>query len=369
MRRIDRRGCLFLGPLVLAGAGGFGALWPALGERLSRWLAWYQDATPPQLVIRVPDRPVRGKVTIVLEVADEQGWEIEWFELDGLPLPAVAGEHVIDTTTLPDGLHVLAASARDHARAGNRAQVQATLLSRNHPPILALDPASTSVGQGQTLVIRVRSSVPVALSGTFAGRSLVFVSDGQQSWALVGIDAMTRPGPRPLRLTAVDELGNRSELNAEVRVLPVAYPNEEVWLPPATSGLIGSTVNAREIARLDALFAQVSPQPRWSGPFVRPVSCPIASDFATGRSYNGGPITSRHWGTDFDCPVGTPVFAPAPGTVVLVEPLAVRGLAVILDHGVGVYSCYYHLSRADVHTGAGGYRRYPSLRSVAQPVP
>ncbi len=48
---------------------------------------------------------------------------------------------------------------------------------------------------------------------------------------------------------------------------------------------------------------------------------------------------------------GTPVFAPAAGTVVLAEKLFVRGNAVVLDHGGGVYTGYWHLSELDVKPG------------------
>jgi len=48
---------------------------------------------------------------------------------------------------------------------------------------------------------------------------------------------------------------------------------------------------------------------------------------------------------------GTPVIAAAAAVVALAEPLQVRGNAVILDHGAGVHSAYYHLSRIDVAVG------------------
>ncbi|MCS6801048.1 MAG: M23 family metallopeptidase [Chloroflexota bacterium] len=351
LRSISRRGCLLLAPPALLGALGISALWPAARDRAGRTLAWYQDTAPPTVTIRVPERPVRGVAVVVVEVADAHDWTIESIDLDGTPLPAAAGEHWIDTAALPDGAHVVTVRARDRSAAANETIAQASFVSRNSGPRLDLDPRSTQVGQGQTLVVRVRTDVPAEVRGTLDGWPLHFVADGLLNWALAGFDAMTRPGRLRLALAAVDELGNRSEAAFDVAVTPVRYPNEEVWLPPATSGLIGSNVNAQEIARLDRIFAGISPVKRWEGPFLVPVPHPIVSEFATGRSYNGGPITSRHWGTDFDCPVGTPVAAAAAGTVVLADTLAVRGLAVILDHGLGVFSCYYHLSRADVRLG------------------
>jgi murein DD-endopeptidase MepM/ murein hydrolase activator NlpD len=348
---LSRRGCLLLAPSALLGALGVAAWWPAARHTAGRTLSWYQDATPPMVTIHVPERPVRGIARIVIEISDEHDWTIEAVDLDGAPLPAIAGEHRIDTSSLPDGPHVITVRARDHAAAANETLAQATFVSRNSGPRLDIDPRSLQVGQGQTLVVRVRTDVPAEVRGTLDGWPLHFVADGLLNWALAGFDAMTRPGRLRLMVEAVDELGNRSETTSEVAITPVRYPNEEVWLPPSTSGLIASAVNTQEIARLDRLFAGISPVKRWDGPFLVPVPHPIVSDFATGRSYNGGPITSRHWGTDFDCPIGAPVVAAAAGTVALVDTLAVRGTAVILDHGLGVFSCYYHLSRADVRLG------------------
>ncbi len=77
----------------------------------------------------------------------------------------------------------------------------------------------------------------------------------------------------------------------------------------------------------------------------------ISSPFGTRRSYDGGPFASYHEGTDFAVPAGTPVYAPADGVVMVAEPLAVRGNAVVIDHGWGVYTGLYHLSEIKVTPG------------------
>ena len=62
-------------------------------------------------------------------------------------------------------------------------------------------------------------------------------------------------------------------------------------------------------------------------------------------------MTSYHTGHDYGADAGTPVLAPITGTVALAEPLQVRGNVVILDHGLGVYSGFWHLSQIDVAAG------------------
>jgi len=71
------------------------------------------------------------------------------------------------------------------------------------------------------------------------------------------------------------------------------------------------------------------------------------------RDFRGGRLTyDEHDGTDFVCPVGTPLVAAAPGTVVLIRSRWLRGgLTVAVDHGQGVVSQYTHCSRVTVQLG------------------
>ena len=59
----------------------------------------------------------------------------------------------------------------------------------------------------------------------------------------------------------------------------------------------------------------------------------------------------HHSGTDFAADAGTPVIAAAAGRVAYVGLLTTRGNSVIIDHGVGVFTAYHHLSRIDVGVG------------------
>lgn len=72
------------------------------------------------------------------------------------------------------------------------------------------------------------------------------------------------------------------------------------------------------------------------------------------RDFRGGRITyDGHLGTDFACPVGTPVVSPAPGTVLRVgTDMGYGGLKVCVDHGDGLFTTVNHLSRALVAEGA-----------------
>jgi murein DD-endopeptidase MepM/ murein hydrolase activator NlpD len=66
--------------------------------------------------------------------------------------------------------------------------------------------------------------------------------------------------------------------------------------------------------------------------------------------FNGKPRSS-HEGADLAAPAGAPVAAPGPGRVALAEELYFSGGTVILDHGAGLFTMYFHLSRIDVKAG------------------
>lgn len=108
-----------------------------------------------------------------------------------------------------------------------------------------------------------------------------------------------------------------------------------------------------ERARLRELWTHITPNPQWTDRFSTPINdfLSVTANYGARRSYNGGPYLTYHEGIDFSAYAGTPVFAPAAGTVVLAERLYVRGGAVILDHGLGIYSGYYHLSAVHVTSG------------------
>ncbi len=109
----------------------------------------------------------------------------------------------------------------------------------------------------------------------------------------------------------------------------------------------------QERQRLRELWDEVSPTALWQGSFTPPISdyVEISSQYGARRSVNGGPYDTYHEGTDFSAYRGSEVTAPAAGQVMLAEELTIRGGAVIIDHGLGLHSGYYHLSAIHVIPG------------------
>ncbi|HEU4647851.1 MAG TPA: M23 family metallopeptidase [Gemmatimonadales bacterium] len=106
-----------------------------------------------------------------------------------------------------------------------------------------------------------------------------------------------------------------------------------------------------EIDQARAISRSAHDTPRlWQGAFLPPRSGRITSRFGTAREFNGE-VLSRHMGTDFAGKVGAPVRATNRGVVTLVADFYLAGTAVYIDHGEGLVTGYFHLSRALVAQG------------------
>lgn len=218
-------------------------------------------------------------------------------------------------------------------------------------PFLAWDFHPNPSLQGQTLVIKLRMPAEVALSGRFDGQPLDFYGDGDWRWALVGIPITAPVGRHAIELWAEEGGGRGVEVVVPISVGKREFPMESIRLSPRVARLLEPGLIKAENERLARLTEETTPHKMWEGVWGLPVQGKITSVFGARRSYNGGPFVSHHTGVDFKAPEGTPVFAPAGGRVVLAEELAVRGKAVVLDHGLGVYSGYWHLSGIAVQAG------------------
>ena len=220
-------------------------------------------------------------------------------------------------------------------------------------PFLAVELKPQPVIQGQTLSIEVQIEKPVNLAGSFANRPLIFVGESGQYWALVGIGAAAQIGPYSLELTATDDAGQTTRASKLVQVVAGDFATEQIVFSPEKGKLLDPALIRAENERLSQVFGIFSRQQLWEGLFRVPLQGPVrvTSAFGTRRSYGSGPPTSYHGGVDYGAEVGTPVLAAGRGRVALAEELTVRGGAVIIDHGLGVYSGYYHLSEIAVEAG------------------
>lgn len=177
----------------------------------------------------------------------------------------------------------------------------------------------------------------------FLGVRYPLVPQVGRLWTLLAVGALVEPGAYPLRL----RLG-REEVAFPVRVAPGGYGREVLALTPALEALLKDPGLQAERKKVVAACPQGGVGPL--APFRKPVEGRLTSPFGTRRQY-GALLASYHEGLDFAAPPGTPVRAVAEGAVVLSERLRVRGEAVVLAHGMGLCTGYWHLSERRVRVG------------------
>jgi murein DD-endopeptidase MepM/ murein hydrolase activator NlpD len=107
---------------------------------------------------------------------------------------------------------------------------------------------------------------------------------------------------------------------------------------------------ARELKEAKKFYNTYTKTLYINSPFILPLHSKITSAFGNKRIFNSM-LKSYHSGTDFRAKKGTPIIASNSGKVVLVKNRFFAGNSVIIDHGHGIYSGYYHLSRFAVKKG------------------
>ena len=211
-----------------------------------------------------------------------------------------------------------------------------------------LDPPQAK--QGHTVLLDLRANRAITVTGSLGGRSIPFAYGPGSAWAVVGLAVDAKAGTQPLQLVVTDSLGTSVSTSVVLTVLAEDFGAEVIEIPSSRLDLLAPEVTAAETKRLAPVFGQHTPQPLWSGAFIWPHQGPITTPFGMGRTYNTG-SKSFHAGVDIDGAAGAPVLAAASGRVVLGEALKVRGNAVVLDHGLDVFTAYYHLEKVLVQVG------------------
>ncbi|TAK14616.1 MAG: M23 family metallopeptidase [Acidobacteria bacterium] len=226
---------------------------------------------------------------------------------------------------------------------------------------LTVTPTSRAMQPGEPVLLTVTSDRPLsAVHATAFGQTTpgyeMSVADKREWRVLIGIDLDVKPGAYEVKVTAASADGPL-ETAIQLNVRPKTFPTrrlsvDEAFVNPPASARPRIDAEAKETA---AIFDQAGASRLWDT-FVRPVPQPANSAFGTRSVFNGQP-RNAHSGADFLSPAGTPVKAAASGRVVLAKSLYYSGNTVIIDHGLGVFSLFAHLSRIDVRVGddvAGG---------------
>jgi murein DD-endopeptidase MepM/ murein hydrolase activator NlpD len=170
--------------------------------------------------------------------------------------------------------------------------------------------------------------------------------------ALVGIDLDTKPGRYAIGVSGLDADGKAVTVEYPLTVVAKRFATRSLRVDPkyVTPPPEALPRIEHESTLVRAIFDTVSPERYWSGRFIRPVRGRAISEFGKRSIYNGQP-RSAHGGTDFAGATGTAIKAPNAGKVVLAANLYYSGNTVILDHGLGLYSYFGHMSTFSAAVG------------------
>jgi murein DD-endopeptidase MepM/ murein hydrolase activator NlpD len=205
--------------------------------------------------------------------------------------------------------------------------------------------------QGFTTSIYVENPLDGLPSGQFAGQPLRFTPYEDGYVALVGLDAFAETGLQTLELMGS---GSRpwTPFRQTLRVQSGNYGQQIITIPDEISYLLAPEIRASEDAILGTIYSQFSETQQWEGLFQTPVTNTIVTaPYGDSRSYNGGPFEIFHTGVDLGGGIGTPILAPANGTVVFTDTMDLHGNTLVIDHGLGAMSAYFHLSEFFVSVG------------------
>lgn len=220
------------------------------------------------------------------------------------------------------------------------------------PVTIAVAVAPESPAQGQTIQIRVTLDRAATLYGDWDGQPITFLYNSPtEAWAVMPVPPWNAIGERYLLVEAVAPEGQRSYLQLPITVIETPFEVQYIDVPAEQADLLATGLRPAEDRYLRGVLDTFTPDVYWNGTFLLPAEGIRTSPFGARRSYQGGPPTGYHGGIDVAAPEGTAIYAAAAGVVVLAEPVFVRGNLVIIDHGVGVHSLYFHLSQLNVTVG------------------
>lgn len=210
------------------------------------------------------------------------------------------------------------------------------------------------IRQGDVAMVFVAGlSGAKSVDGSLGGQPLTFFPYGEEYAALAGVDLEVKPGRLTWRVGALDAGGRPLKASGTIQVRARKFPVQHLTLPKEMVDLDAPTLKRveEESQRLQTLYATITPERLWRGRFTKPVGVSDPGEgFGARRIINGLP-RAPHAGLDYSADAGTPVVATNAGRVALVAEYFFPGRLVVIDHGLGLYTLYFHLEQTEVAEG------------------
>jgi len=200
---------------------------------------------------------------------------------------------------------------------------------------------------GDVFILKIETDGRKPAEAEFLGNKIsLYPLKENQHLAMVPVDIDTTPAKYDINITAGEQQHKEgiTVRHHTFRTIKLTLPEKKVTLSPEDEQRA-----AREAELLNRIWPE-NTSPAWNGRFISPTNSEVSTAFGVKRIMNEKK-TSVHKGTDFRGGTGAPVKAINSGTVVLTEDLFFGGNTLIVDHGMGLYSIYMHLSEFSVSKG------------------
>lgn len=204
--------------------------------------------------------------------------------------------------------------------------------------------SSHRVSQGDILYLRVRAGQVEIPRVSWMGRETSLVDLGHGEWCgFLGVDLKMAPKIYPLKVWTTPSGGERI---VDISVESKDFGERHITLPREKVELDGPTLERvrREAAEMNRVLESPPARPLWKGPFSAPLEGEITGLFGR-MSFINGEARSPHSGVDLKANLGLPVKVMNSGMVVLTADHFFSGLSVVIDHGGGIHSMYFHLDK------------------------
>ncbi|MGD9560219.1 MAG: M23 family metallopeptidase, partial [Oscillospiraceae bacterium] len=210
----------------------------------------------------------------------------------------------------------------------------------------------TSLQQGDVFTMRLwdlpGEVVPQAQTELGMSR---FTPAGEGAWfAAVPVGNTRAPGDYAVTVQA-----GEAQWEAVVTVLPFEFDEQNLIIDvtdPQITEANSPAAYEEYRQKIPPLFETADDERYWDGVFEWPATGWISTTFGSIRYTNSDWDNPRfHWGMDIAAAEGSPVAAPANGRVVLAEYLLNTGNTIVIEHGGGLKSYYYHMFQLNVEAG------------------
>ncbi len=187
--------------------------------------------------------------------------------------------------------------------------------------------------------------------GTLGNWLLEFEPVGDRYEALVALPVDQEDGELDLDVTLVAQ-GQELTLEGVLDVVPPHFPSRELKVD--NKFIKPSKAQRAWMARDNHAFALAFRQPLaprlFTDDFQWPRVAALNAPFGDLRLFNGR-RQSQHFGLDIDGSIGDDAFAANDGKVVMARECFGSGNTVLLYHGLGLYTAYFHFTKILVKPG------------------